>query len=89
MAENPLAEAVRELVSRYPQPLSDADSADLGAGLKQLATDYGAAAEVLIEASRWMDKAAVARPAALRDPLLDQPVASAPVRPGQKKNIRY
>ncbi len=88
MAENPLAEAVRKLVSRYPQPLSDAESADLGAGLQQLATDYGAA-EVLIEASRWMDKAAVARPAALRDPLLDQPVASAPVRPGQKKNIRY
>lgn len=88
MAAATLADEVRDLVSRFPQPLTKEATESIGAGLKRLATQYGAAA-VLTEAAHWLEPAQVARPTAARDPLLDRPVAGDRMRPGQGKNLRY
>lgn len=88
MAEATLADEVRDLVSRFPQPLSSEATEAIGSGLQRLANQYGAAA-VLTEAAQWLEPAQVARPAGIRDPLLDRPVGGPEMRPANRKNIRY
>lgn len=88
MAAVTLADEVRDLVNRFPQPLNAEATQAIGNGLQRLALDYGVRA-VLTEAANWLEPSQVARPAAARDPLLDQPVAGTRMRPGQGKNIRY
>ncbi len=88
MATVTLADAVRDLVNRFPHPLNAEAVQAIGNGLQRLATDYGVRA-VLTEAANWLEPSQVARPAVARDPLLDQPVTDIRMRPGQGKNIRY
>jgi hypothetical protein len=73
MADMTMADAVRELISRFPTPLTPAAQEAIGAGLQRLAQEFGTKA-ILMEAANWLDSVGVARPAARSNSLLGSEV---------------